>query len=58
MTLSTEKKHNLKVRIMFYSVNSWRTQAQDTASQITLTDCPREVREEPGYIGLFTTKTR
>jgi len=28
------------------------------ASQLAIRDCSKEVREEPGYIGVFATKTR
>ena len=38
---------------MFYSGTLLRTIAQETASQIALRDCPKEVRGEPGYIGVF-----
>ena len=29
-----------------------------TASQITLKDCSKEAKGEPGYIEIFATKTR
>ena len=38
---------------MFYLLDLLRTMAQGTASQIALRDCSEEVREEPGYIGVF-----
>ena len=41
---------------MFYSVNLLRTIAQDTASQIALRNYSKEVREVPGYVGVFAGK--
>ena len=41
---------------MFYTVALLRTIAQDTASQIALRSCSKEVREEPGFIGVFAGK--
>ena len=41
---------------MFYLMDLLRTDAQEAASQIALRDCSEEVRKEPGYIGVFTTK--
>ena len=41
---------------MFYLADILRTQAQETASEIALRDCSKEVREEPGYIGVFGKK--
>ena len=49
--------HNLKLRIMFYSVDFLRTQAQEEASQIALRGWSEEEREEPGYMS-FCNKTR
>ena len=43
---------------MFYSLDFLRTQAGEAASQVALRACSKEVREEPGYIGGFATKTR
>ena len=43
---------------MFYSADLLRTSAQDTASQIVLTDCSEEEREKPGYIGIFAKKKK
>ena len=42
---------------MFYLAKV-RTYAWDAASQIALRHCSQEVREETGYIGVFSTKTR
>ena len=41
---------------MFYSVALQRTIAWDTASQTTLRNCSKEVREEPAYLGVFAEK--
>ena len=41
---------------MFYSADLLRTIAQDTASQIALRDCSKEVREEPYEFLLGKTK--
>ena len=43
---------------MFYWADFLRPQAQEAASQITQRDCSEEVREEPGYIGVFATKIK
>ena len=37
--------------VMFYSGTLLKTIAWDTASQIALRICSKEVREEPEYIG-------
>ena len=44
--------------MMFYLADILRTSVQDTASQITLRGSSTEVREEPGYTGVFATKIR
>ena len=36
----------------------WRTQAWEADSEIALRDYTEEVGEEPGYIGIFATKSR
>ena len=41
--------HNLQGRIMLYLTDLLRTQARETAFQIALRDCSKEVREKPGY---------
>ena len=38
---------------MFYLADFLRTSSPGAASQMALTDCSKEVREEPGYIGVF-----
>ena len=46
---------------MFLGGTLLRTITQDTACQITLRNCSKEVREEPRYIGIFAenkTKAR
>ena len=43
---------------MFYLADKTEDLSLDTASQIALRYCSKEVREEPGYIGVFVTKTR
>lgn len=43
---------------MFYSAEFLSTLAQKTASQITLRECPEEVREEPGYTGGFANNKK
>ena len=51
------KKRTYIYIYMFYSGTLLRTIAWETASQIALRNCPKEVREEPGYIGVFAEKT-
>lgn len=49
-----KKKHNLKVdNYVLFSVHS-----EDLSLGDRLWDCSEEVREEPGYLGVFATKTR
>ena len=43
---------------MFYSAHKTEDLSPDTTSHIALRDCSNEVKEEPGYIGIFTTRTR
>ena len=43
---------------MFYSGTLLRTTAWETASQIALRNCSKEVREKPGYIEVFTGKKK
>ena len=38
---------------MFYLVDMLRTSVQETASQMPLKDCSKEVKEELGYIRVF-----
>ena len=38
---------------MFYLADMLRTSAQETASQMPLRDCSKEVKEEPGCIRVF-----
>ena len=47
--------HNLTVTgyILFRDINEKLTIAWEAASQIALRNCSKEVREEPGYIGVF-----
>ena len=49
--------HNLKVENYVYLADFLRTQAGEVASQIAVRNYSKEVREEPGYIGGFATKT-
>ena len=49
--LDWKKKHSLEVE--FLGLQAW-----EAASPIALRDCSKEVREEPGFIGVFVTKTR
>ena len=50
-----KRTHNLKVTgyILFRDINERLTIAWEAASQIALRNCSKEVREEPGYIGVF-----
>ena len=49
-TLLTEEN-----RVLFRDLTEYYT-AQETASQIARRICSKEVREEPGYIGVFAGK--
>lgn len=53
--VSTKKK---RLRRMLYSGALLRTSAQEAASQRTLRDSSKDIREEPGYRGVFATKPR
>ena len=58
----TNKKtmHNLDLRVMFQQpyLSDLRSTAQKAASETALRNCSKEVREEPGYIGLFAEKKK
>ena len=41
---------------MFYLGTLLRTIAQETTSQRALENCSKEIREEPGYTGVFAEK--
>ena len=41
---------------MFFGVTLLRTTAWETASQIALRICSKEVREESSYVGVFAEK--
>ena len=57
--VSTEEEHRTpKLWVMFYLGTLLRTIAQETASQIALRICSKEVREEPGYIGAFAERQK
>lgn len=58
LKLSTEKMHNPEVEnyILFGGLDG--PQAQEPACQVVLRDCSKGVREEPGFRGVFATKTR
>ena len=44
---------------MFYLADFLRTSSPgDSFLDIALRDCSKEVKEEPGYTGVFATKTR
>ena len=43
---------------MFKSTHILRTFDQETTSQTALRDCSKEVREEPGYMGVWGKKTK
>ena len=43
---------------MFYLRTLLRTIVQETASQIALRNCPKEVRKEPGYVEVFAGKKK
>ena len=53
-----KKKHILIVENYVLFGALLRTIAQETASQIALRNCSKEVREKPGYIGVFTGKNK
>ena len=59
--LSTGEKntHNLKVEnyVLFDRRSEDNKPRKQTASQITLKHGSKQVREEPGYLGAFATKT-
>ena len=48
----------VKFRIMSYLTDKTEDLNLGQASQIALRDCSEEVREEPGHIRIFATKTR
>lgn len=50
------KLHNLKVAN--YSETLLRTVAGKAASQISLRNCSKEQRQDPGYIGVFAKKKK
>lgn len=58
--MSSEKKmHNLKVEnsVLFCGLSEdFKLRRQPL--RIALRECSAEVREEPGYMGVFATKTR
>ena len=53
--MSTEKLHNLKVENYVLFSGHIEDLSLETASHIALRDFSKEVREEPGYIGIFAT---
>lgn len=48
--------HGLKVENYILFSGHMEDLTWQTASQIALRDCFKELREEPGYIGVFATK--
>ena len=57
--VNLKKTHNQKVEN--YVLFGYITEdyiAQESASQIVLRNCSKEVREEPGYIGVFAEKNK
>ena len=56
--MSTKKnKYNIKVENYVLFSGLIENTAQETASQILLRDCSKEVREEePGHVGIFAGK--
>ena len=56
--LSTERMHNLKLRIMFYLADETEDLSPAAASHIARRCCSEEARGEPGYIGVFAAKMR
>ena len=54
-----KKRYILKVWIRFYLGTLLRMRAWKTTSQIAVRDCPKVVKEEPGYVGiLLKTKNK
>ena len=53
LTEKEKQKHSLKLRVMFYLIILLRTVAWDSASQTALRNCSKEIREDPGYRGVF-----
>ena len=53
-----KKKHSLKAEsyVLFGGYNSGLKPG--TQLSVALRACSKEVREEPGHIGIFATKTR
>ena len=48
-----KKMHILKLWIRFYSGTLLRMIAWKITSQIAVRDCPKVVKEEPGYVGIL-----
>ena len=60
-TVDWKKKNNAQAKsweLCFIWWTRLRTSVRDAASQIALRDGSEEVREGPGYRGVFATKTR
>ena len=56
MSTGGEKKHNVKVEN--YVLLGRFAEDLSPGGGLSLRDCVHEVREGPGYIGVFATKTR
>ena len=54
--LSTEKKKKRKVATYVSFGDLSEETPLDTASHIAPRNCSKELREEPGYLGVFTGK--
>lgn len=55
--LKKKKKNDLKVEnYVFIEQTYWGLKPQATVSLKTLRDCSKEVKEEPGYKGVFGKK--
>ena len=53
-----KKKKKAQVENYIFSGQNWGRKPRTTAFQTILRSCSKDVREEPGFIGVFVTKTR
>ena len=50
------QQRSQKLRVMFYLEDKTEDLSLDTASQKTLRDCSKKIREDPGYIQVFAKR--
>lgn len=56
---STEEKHTIyKLWVVFYLGSLLKTIARETAFQMELRNCSKDMREEPGYTGIIVLKKK